>query len=154
MIQNTRCGLVYQDMFMLLHICQLWSLSEIQCAKCSIIPEYLWAFLAKALMSEACQTGFKIIKRKSVFFSLIKVWNGVDMCWLVEVEASEVCYLNVLNPSHVHPGLGLVRFELDSQLVALVGANKNTQRHIISDNQTVTSFLSRNSNRTYTVVWP
>lgn len=28
-------------------------------------------------------------------------------------------YLNVLNPSHVHPGLGLVRFEFHSQLVAL-----------------------------------
>lgn len=30
-------------------------------------------------------------------------------------------HLDVLNPPHVHPGLRLVRFQLHSQLVALVG---------------------------------
>lgn len=32
---------------------------------------------------------------------------------------SQLTYLDMLNAAHIHPGLWLVRFELDSKLVAL-----------------------------------
>lgn len=38
-------------------------------------------------------------------------------------------HLNVLNPSHIHPGLGLVRFQFHSQLVALVAKTKTHRNH-------------------------
>lgn len=47
--------------------------------------------------------------------------------WQTQTAASvslHGSHLDVLNPSHVHPGLRLVGFELHGQFVALVGGNK------------------------------
>lgn len=41
----------------------------------------------------------------------------------LDVQLIVVGYLDVLYPSHVHPGLGLIRFEFDSMLVTLVERN-------------------------------
>lgn len=73
-------------------------------------------------MSYACWIGLQTIKQLKTVVSPTTVWHSVGVFWIE--KWINVCYLNVLNPSHVHPGLGLVRFEFHSLLVALVEENK------------------------------